>query len=205
MTGTRRRAVATLLVAAFVGPSLLWAGTLAYDVRASAIVLDAEKVGLALTSFADEAGGYFLLRSLDTVVFRIPAARVGEVRSLLAGVTEVVLSYEPSTRDVREELATVQSALTSREEALALILEYVDDADVAGTLALEREIAGLMGDIESFRGRKQRLENEAAFARVEVSLSSRRQTVPSQRPSSFGWVNSVDLYRFLREVLPYGR
>jgi hypothetical protein len=201
MTGTGRRAVATLLVAALAGPSVLWAGTLAYDVRASAIVLDAEKVGLALTSFADDAGGYFLLRSLDTVVFRIPAARVGEVRSLLAGVTEVVLSYEPSTRDVREELAAVESALTSREEALTLIL----DADVAGTLALEREIAGLMGDIESFRGRKQRLENDAAFARVEVSLSSRRQTVPSQRPSSFAWVNSVDLYRFLREVLPYGR
>jgi hypothetical protein len=97
MTGTGRRAVATLLVAALAGPSVLWAGTLAYDVRASAIVLDAEKVGLALTSFADDAGGYFLLRSLDTVVFRIPAARVGEVRSLLAGVTSSATSPRPGT------------------------------------------------------------------------------------------------------------
>lgn len=205
MTGPRWRAAAALLMAALTAGSPVHAGSLSYDVRASVIVLDAEKAGRALTGWAEQAGGYFLLRSLETVVLRVPAARVGEVRSLLAGVAEVVLTYEPSTHDVREALAAVESALTSREEALALILAYVDEADVAGTLALEREIAGLMRDIESFRGRKQLLENDAAFARVEVSLSSRRQTVPSQRASSFAWVNSVDLYRFLREVLPYGR
>jgi hypothetical protein len=186
-------------------PAPLGAGTLAYEVRASLVVLDSDAAGRTLTAWAEKLGGYFLERSLDTVVLRIPAARIGELRPALQEVAEAVASYEPSTQDVREELTSVESAITSREEALNLIILDVDRADVAGTLALEQEIAGLMTDVEALTGRRRLLLNNAAFAYVEVSLSARRQTVPSQRASSFGWINSVDLYRFLQEVLPYGR
>jgi hypothetical protein len=198
------RLAAVALLAA-VGVAQAGAASLSYDVRAELIVLDAEGTSRKLAAWSEAVGGYFLLRSADAVIMRIPAARIGELKQELEGVAELVVSYEPSARDVREELAGVESAIKSREEALGLILSYIDDADVEGTLALEQEIAGLMGDLESLEGRRQRLNNDAAYARVEVALSSRRQTVPAQRPSSFGWINGVDLYRFLREVLPYGR
>jgi hypothetical protein len=196
-------ALALCMLAAAGTP--LAAGTLAYEVRAEMIVLDADAAGRRLTAWAEKLGGYFLVRSMDSVVLRIPAARVGELRPLLEEVAEVVVSYAPSTQDVREELAAVEASLTSREEALSLILRDVDRADVEGTLALEREVTGLMTDLESLQGRKRLLQNNAAFARVEVSLSARRQAVPTQRASSFAWVNTVDLYRFLEEVLPYDR
>jgi hypothetical protein len=205
MTRARNGAILLAALLALGGGTRLGAGTLAYDVRSSVIVLDAEKASRALTDWAEGLGGYFVLRSLESVVVRIPADRVGELRAALQGIAELVVTYEPSTTDVREELGAVQAAIKSREEALTLILGYVDKADVAGTLALEQEIAGLVSSVETLQGRKQRLENDAAYARVEVSLSSRRQTVPTQRLSSFAWVNTVDLYRFLREVLPYGR
>jgi hypothetical protein len=198
----RRRLLAAVAVALLVlaAQAPLWAATLSYRLRASVIVLDADKAARVLASWAEEAGGYFLKRSSESVIFRVPAARFGEVRARVASVAEVVVSYEPSATDVREQVAAADSGIRSREEALALILGYLEQADVAGTLALEREVAGLMKDLETLQGRKSRLENDAAFALVEVSLSSRRQTVPAQRPSSFEWVNSVDLYRFVREV-----
>ena len=183
----------------------LGASSLFYDVRASVIVLDAESAGRALTGWAEQVGGYFLLRSLESVVLRVPAEKVSDLKAAIQKASEAIVSYEPSARDVREELAGVQSALTSREEELALVLRYLDGADVAGTLALENEIARLMTDIESLEGQRRRLENEAAYARVQITLSSRRQTVPTRRPSSFAWINTVDLYRFIPEVLPNAR
>jgi hypothetical protein len=183
----------------------LCAGTLAYEFRADIIVLDADAAGHRLTAWAEKLGGYFLQRSMDAVVLRIPAESVDGLRPLLGEVAEIVVSYEPSTKDVREELAAVEASITSREEALSLILRDVDRADVEGTLALEREVTGLMTDLESLQGRKRLLQNNAAFARVEVRLSARRQAVPTRRDSSFAWVNTMDLYRFLEEVLPYDR
>jgi hypothetical protein len=200
-----RAAAATFALLVLAGQAPLGADSLSYRLRAGAIVLDADKAARAITGWAEEAGGYFLRRSSESVVFRVPAARFGEVRALVASVAEVIVSYEPSATDVREQLSAAESGIRSREEALSLILGYLGQADVAGTLALEREVAGLMSDIETLQGKKRRLENDAAFALVEVSLSSRRQTVPTQRPSSFAWVNSVDLYRFVREVLSYER
>lgn len=202
MSRSRKVAAAAALGCLVVAAALpVGAASLSYRLSANIIVLDADKAAHALTLWAEDAGGYFLERSSERVVFRVPAARFSEVRARVAEAAEAVVSYEPSASDVREELAAAESGIRSREESLALILAYLEQADVAGTLALEREVAGLMADVERLQGRKLRLENDAAFALVEVSLSSRRQTVPAQRPSSFAWVNSVDLYRFLREVL----
>jgi hypothetical protein len=187
-----------ILLAAFPAE----AGTLYHDVSAQVLVLDAEAAGRELVTWAESVGGYYLLRSADSVVLRVPAEKVGEVRSVLERVAEIVLAYQLSAIDVREELASVASAIKSREEALELILTYVDQADVEGTLALEQEVSQLVSQLEALEGRKRRLENDAMYARISVNLSSRRQTVPEHRPSSFGWINTVDLYRFLEEALP---
>ncbi len=199
--------MARLCLAGILGASIALpaaADTLYHNVVAQLVVLDADAAGRRLTGWAESVGGYYLLRSADSVVLRVPAQRIGELKSVLDGVAEALLSYQPSATDVREELASVESAIKSREEALVLILGYVDQADVTGTLALEQEISQLVTDLEALTGRERKLNHDAAYARVEVSLSSRQQTVPTQRPSSFGWINTVDLYRFLGETTPYG-
>ena len=190
----------SLLLVALVAAAPLVAQTLYHDVRAQVVVLDAEAAGRRLTEWAEAAGGYYLSRSSAGVVLRVPAARIAELKPVLEDVAEVVLSYRPSATDVREELGAVQSSITSTREALELILSYVDEADVVGTLALEQEIAQLVTQMERLEGRRRKLTNDAAYARVEVVLSSRRQSVPEQRPSSFDWINTVDLYRFLGEL-----
>jgi hypothetical protein len=42
--------------------------------------------------------------------------------------------------------------------------------------------------------------NDVRYAFVTVSLSTRQSSIPSKRPSSFEWINTVDLYRFLDET-----
>jgi len=170
---------------------------LSVSVRAQLVVLDAEGAARELTAWAEQAGGHFLLRSRDRVILRVPVARVEDLRRHLVEGAEAVLAYTPSATDLREENTRVESGITSREESLRLVLQYLDEADVTATLALEKEIASLVQGIEHLKGTRARLAHDAAFARVEIQLRSQAQTLPQRRPSTFAWINTVDLYRFL--------
>jgi hypothetical protein len=194
-----------LVCAAFAALALLPRGVdaqssfLRVQVRAQVVVADAEAAARELAAWSEQAGGHFLLWSRDRVVLRVPAARVEDLRTRLLERAEAVLSYTPSAADLREEMARVEAGITSREESLRLVLSYVDDADVTATLALEKEIAVLVQALEQLKGTRTRLAYDAAYARAEIQLRSQAQTVPRRRPSSFGWINTVDMYRFVEE------
>ena len=121
---------------------------------------------------------------------------------LIEEIGDTVVSYNPSATDYREEMARNEAAITSRTEALDRILIYLDEADIAATLSFERELRSLLQEIEYYTGQNRRIQNEVAFASATINLSSRQRTIPEQRPSTFAWVNTVDLYRFLREAQP---
>ena len=114
-------------------------------------------------------------------------------------IADHLLDYSPAAQDLRQGYAAAQAGLNSRREILALNLSYLDDANVEGTLALEQEIVGLMQEIEYFRGQLVNLDRDRAYARVDLQLQARGQSLPEKQPSSFGWINTVDLYRFLSE------
>jgi hypothetical protein len=174
--------------------------TLHYVVQAQIIVADADAAGKALADWAEEEGGYFTRRSLERVDLRIPSTSFPSLRARLEGIAEDVVSYAPSASDLREQMAAVNAALASRNESLQLVLSYLDDADVAGTLALEREIQALVQSLEQLEGRRRQLANDASYARAEVFFSSPTQTIPSRMPSTFAWINTVDLYLMLERV-----
>ena len=178
--------------------------TLAHRVEVSVIVLDAEKTAWTLVDWVDASGGYYTVLSTGRVILRLPTQALGELRGRIEGQAEAILGYEPRAVDVREELAAIRTGIASREESLTLILSYLDDTDVAGTLDLEREVSALVDQIESLKGRERRLFNDTAFAYIKIDLGSRSQSIPEQLPSSFEWINTMSLYRFLEEAVPYG-
>ncbi len=173
---------------------------LAVSVELQVIASDAEATGLDLTRWADESGGYFTTRALDQVILRLPPELVPELRTRIEERGDTIVRYDPAAVDYREELSRINAAITSRAEALDRILGYMDEADVTATLSFERELRSLLQEIEYYTGQERRITNEIAYATARVFLSSRRRTIPEQRASSFPWINTVDLYRFLEEA-----
>lgn len=171
-------------------------GWLAHRVRATVLVADPDKAAEAVTRWAEEAGGFFLLRSGEGAVIRFPNAAVGALRGLLEGLAEEVVDFSPEARDLREDLLGLQSGIRSREEILQRNLSYLDGADVEGTLAIEQEVLGLLREIEALKGRLNRLEADRRLALAEVSFRFLEQSVPTDLPSSFGWINTVDYASF---------
>lgn len=176
--------------------------TLAVQVEARIVVADPDEASSRLASWADEHGGYFVERSFQRVVVRVPTAVVDEYRERIYEIGDPVLAYNPSARDLRDQISILRAQLISNEEALQQVLEYVDESGVAGTLALEQELRSVLTEIERLSGRLRALQNDIAFSRIRVHLTAQQETIPRQRPSSFQWINTIDLYRFIQEARP---
>lgn len=176
-------------------------GFLALEARAQLLVSDREAAAEALITWTEEEGGYFVERSLERVVLRVPADAFDELREVSRMTAEEIITYNPSAQDLRQELSAVEAAIASREENLERVLAFLDEADdIEGTLALEREISSLMQELESLRGRERAIRTRIAYARAEIALSAQAADIPDRLPSSFEWLNSLDLYDFIGEA-----
>jgi len=168
-----------------------------HTLSATILVADPERAGERLAEWAEEEGGYFLLKSTDRVLLRFPYRKMGELRSILEDIAEEVVDVSPQAVDLREQILGLRSKIRSREEILERNMSYIDEADVEGTLAIEREITQLLTEIEELKGRLRKLNVDRVLSRGDVALSFMQQTIPEDIPSSFGWINTLDFYAFM--------
>jgi len=173
---------------------------LSHSISAVVLVADPEDAADALTMWVEKEGGYYLHRSKDRVALRIPYQKIGKLRSFIENIAEEVVEVELEARDLREDVLRLRSGLEAREEILMKNLGYIDKTDVKGTLAVETEIRMLVQEIDNHKGRLRKLETDRQFALGEIQLSFKEQTIPKDIPSSFGWINTVDFFRFMKGV-----
>lgn len=173
---------------------------LALQVYGQILVEDPQEAGDALVLWAQDNGGYFTEKSLDFVRLRVPADRVEDLRSFLTAAFPRVLSLAPQAEDLRERRADLVAAIDSRNRTLDRLLAFLDEADSGGLVTFQQEITSLLFELERLTGSLRALDNNVRFAQVELALSTRRQPIPVSPASSFPWLNSLGLGRFLGEV-----
>jgi hypothetical protein len=170
-----------------------------HSVQATILVADTDKAIDGLARWVDEKGGYLLYKSSDRVIFRFPYTEVGRLRDLLQEISETVVELTLEAQDLRESILGIESGIRSREEILEQNLQYIDKTDVEGTLAIEQEVMQLLMEIEQLKGKLRKLTVERAYALAQVDLRILGQSLPTDIPSSFGWINTIDFYRFMEE------
>ena len=170
-----------------------------HSIQATILVADVDHMGDLVERWVDDIGGYLLLKSSDLVTIRFPYPEIGTFRSFLEKNADLVIEISPRATDLRENMLGLESGIRSREEILAKNLSYIDQADTAGTLAIEREIMQLIQEIESMKGQLRKLNVDRRMARAQIYLNFMEQSLPENIPSSFQWINSVDFYSFMRE------
>ena len=170
-----------------------------HHLRATLLVADPAESGDLISRWAESKGGYFLLKSENQVVFRFPFNEIKGLRELFADISERIIEITPGAVDLREQILGLQSGIRSRESILKKNLSFIDRADVAGTLAIEREVHALLQEIEKLKGTLRKLNTDRRLARGEIYLSFREQSLPQDIPSSFDWINTVDFYKLMQE------
>ena len=193
--------VRMLFLTAIVLPGLTQAAEgenyLYQNIEATVLVVDPDKAAESLELWVEQTGGYTLLKSSDRVILRLPFERIPQLRATLRELSEDILEISPQSQDLREQILEAQAKINSREEVLRQSLALLDQADVQGTLAIEKEILTLIDEIEQLKGTLQKLNIDRTFSRAEISLRYLEQTLPENIPSSFDWINSVDFYSFI--------
>jgi Rad3-related DNA helicase len=171
------------------------------NIEAIVLVVDPDLAADTLELWVEKTGGYTLLKSSDRVILRLPFERIPQLRATLRELSEDILELSPQSLDLREQILETQAKINSREEVLRQNLTLLDQADVKGTLAIEKEILTLIEEIEQFKGTLQKLNLDRSFSRAEISLRYLEQSLPEHIPSSFGWINRVDFYSFVYQGL----
>jgi Rad3-related DNA helicase len=197
--------VRTLILTAIVLTGLTQAAEgenyLYQNIEATVLVVDPDQAADSLELWVEQTGGYTLLKSSDQVILRLPFESIPQLRTKLDDLSEDILEISPQSQDLREQILEAQAKINSREEVLKQSLALLDQADVQGTLAIEKEILTLIDEIEQLKGTLQKLNIDRTFSRAEISLRYLEQTLPENIPSSFDWINSVDFYSFINQGL----
>ncbi len=134
------------------------------SVGVTMLVADADQAADGLEAWAEAQDGYLLYKSRERVSLRLPHGALPRLRGFLEELSEDILDFSPQAVDLREQLARTQSSLASRREILGRNLALLDQADTAGTLAIEREMLALVQEVESL---------QAALARLNVDRDLR--------------------------------
>ena len=200
MALVRTLMVIALLAVIFVQPAV-GDNYLYQIIQATVLVADPHRTADALESWVEQNGGYALLKSSDQVVLRLPFRQIPQLRSKLEELSDYILEISPQSRDLREAILETQAKISSRQVVLRQTLALLDQADVKGTLAIEKEVFALIEEIEQLTAALQKLSLDRTFSRAEISLRYLEQSVPENIPSSFEWINSVDFYSFIYQGL----
>ncbi len=173
---------------------------LSHTVRAVILVDNPDAAADRIAEWVQKNEGYYVLKATDMVIIRFPMKTMGTFRTFLEKTAAHLIHFSPEAVDLREEILGLQSGIRSREEILKKNLSFIDQADVEGTLSIEKEITQLIIEIEQLSGKLKKLNTDKFYARAEITLNYMQQTLPEKIPSSFNWINSVDFYSFINEA-----
>lgn len=169
-----------------------------FDYQISLLVFDPEAVQERILDWAENRGGNFIYRADDCLQMRVPWKAASGLRELLTGMDIDILSFNQNAADMRDEILKLKSGIKSREEILAKNLALIDRADTKGTLAIEQEVVRLISEIETMKGRLNKLEYDRQMAYLNVSFNFKQSARPENVDSSFNWLNQLDMYEFLQ-------
>lgn len=162
-------------------------------------VHDHERAADELVSAAEQAGGYFASRSDESVRLRVPPTEVETILEEAASFG-VVVDRRYRSEDLGLALAETRARLSSREEMLRSFFDVLEEAREDGVVKVEREILGLVQEIERLRGQVRLMEHRVRLATVEVRFLFHERRPPApDGDSSFPWLNTIDLSDLLAD------
>lgn len=108
---------------------------------------------------------------------RIPSARVGAFRAVVASVGEVVADAEKA-EDVTEQRADIGARLRNARAQEKRLLDLLSDrtGSLADVIAVEGQLASVRQTIEQIEAQERLLEGQIAYATVKLSITTRYET-----------------------------
>lgn len=183
-----------------VAAAAVRAPVLIYTAQITMAVFEVSASLARVEAIARELGGFLAKRDDQAITIRVPAATFEEAVKRVEGVGDV-LHRNVAAEDVTEEYRDLEVRLRSARAVQARLTELLAKATkVEDSLAIERELDRITGEIERIEGRAKFLRDQAAFSTITVRFESKPSeqvgTTPVRLPVS--WLYDLNLPRLLR-------
>lgn len=174
-----------------------------YAANLSVGVFEPEKSAQASIELAEKLGGYMKSRTNNDVVLRIPAEQFfGFIKELegYGHMSSRVINSQDITSQFVDLTIRLNNLLVTRNR-LQAILEKA--RNVEETLAVERELNRVSGEIEQIKGRLRMFQNLVDFATVQVSFFMRHgqgsvTPNPVKVDTPIYWIKRFDIVTLFR-------
>jgi len=151
-----------------------------------------------ITSIAESKGGFVVesqqsssdarsgTRDTVTMTVRVPAEKFNEALEEIRKTASRVRVETVKSDDVTEEFIDIEAQLKAKKALEAQFLEIMKRADtVEDALNVQRQLAGVRGEIEKIEGRKRFLENQASLSTIKIRLQT--PTALTANSEGFGY------------------
>lgn len=147
-----------------------------------------------------ELGGFLAKRDDMSITIRVPIAVFDEAVKRVEGVGDM-LHRNITAEDVTAEYVDLEVRLKSARAVQARLTELLTKAvKVEESIAIEKELDRVSGEIERIEGRMKFLRDRAAFSTITVRFEPKRvEQVGTQRVHiPVPWLDEVNLPRLLK-------
>lgn len=157
----------------------------------------------AVVADAQARGGWFNHLSEQAVSLRVPADQVEDFLDA-TGARGQVIDRSYNATDRAPEIEDAQRRLRARRDVLDQFMAVLETASPKAIVRVEREVTGVVAEIEQLQGRLRVLDDRARFAAISVDFQYRDRRAPVRMgDSSFGWINTLNVADLL-DATQYG-
>jgi len=147
----------------------------------------------------------------NDITIRVPFENFDKLLADIGKGVERFDSKNISISDVTSEYLDVEARIKTKKELESRYHELLNKANsVSEILEIEREIANLRADIESYEGRLKYLKNQVSYSTLEVNFYKTKDiTTQSKFGNKFsdgfsnGWDNFIWFFVFLANLWPF--
>jgi len=181
-------------------PAPAYKRMIVYTGRFTVDVYDLRHAQQALVDFVTENGGYMQQTTANTLVLRIPAEHFEAIEPALRKLGRIDDQLtDIRARDITEEYHDLELRLKTKRHYLESLRALLAEAkNLEEKLAVQREIAHVVEEVESMEGRRRLLQSQVALATVTVTFrlahSGQRRTF--RLP--FQWLDELGLETLMR-------
>jgi hypothetical protein len=146
-----------------------------------------------------ELGGFLAKRDDRSITIRVPVDRFDEAVRRVEGVGDM-LHRNIAAEDVTEEFRDLEVRLRSARAVQQRLTELLSKAvKVEESIAIERELDRVSGEIERIEGRMKFLKDRAAFSTLTITFQPKTTETVVQSPVRLPvpWLYDVNLARLL--------
>lgn len=136
----------------------------------------------AVHQVAAQTGGFVFSETNDTVVLKIPSAKLDDALARVGKVAKV-RDKNVSARDVTSEFVDLNIRIDNARKLQSRLKELlVQTQDVARLLEVEKEMARVTEQLERLEGQMRLLSQQTTYATLTVTVEE------DVKPGPIGWV-----------------